>query len=184
VKPRVTRREAPTQLLQDLFLTAYPFARRSARARSAAAPAQADLGTDDLEQEALLALWSALPRFDPARAGLRTFTETVVGNKISSIQRRAAAPKRSMPFEYRDCPNPFSIFLQIELRVDVSEVLGYLDTADLIVAHLLSENGPAQIARILQVSRASVYRSIARIRTALLDRGFCRQISLGPRTLR
>jgi len=73
-----------------MFRQAYPLALRSTHVRSAAAALSgAVLLADraDLEQEVLIRVWQALSRYDPARAGLRTFIEMVVGTQFTSMLR-------------------------------------------------------------------------------------------------
>src|SRR5271157_1386275 len=77
-------------MLEGAFRHAYPLALRSARVRSAAAVVSgAVLLADraDLEQEILIRVWQATFKYDPARAGLRTFIEVVVGTQFTSMLR-------------------------------------------------------------------------------------------------
>ena len=79
------------------FLAIYPLARRAAKVRTAAAVARATLmpaDREDLEQEALVAVWKSLPNYDPLRASLRTFAERVVATRFVSLMRaRQGQPK-------------------------------------------------------------------------------------------
>src|SRR5260370_20622190 len=80
----------PSVGVQDLFHDAYPMADRAAAVRSAnvlGVLRDATLDPDDLKQEALVGIWVALPRFDPARACLRTFVERVAANRMTSFIR-------------------------------------------------------------------------------------------------
>jgi RNA polymerase sigma factor (sigma-70 family) len=165
----------PPSRREQVFLQAFPFAVRAARARSAAAATVCEAGFIDWEdfmQEALIAVWVALPRFDSTRATLRTFVERIVASKIRSVLRRARAAKRTK----RDLPGNatlvWDMVAKIELQLDLLRVLRGLPSRDKQVAYLACENHPTEIARILRTSRAGVYRSIDRIKTALAAAGF------------
>jgi RNA polymerase sigma factor (sigma-70 family) len=132
----------------------------------------AALDRDDLRQEVLLRVLCTLPLFDRKRASLRTFVETVVSTTVTSICRRTAAEKRTMPADYIVMES-FEISVQVERRVDVQRLLKHLAPADLSVAQLLLlERVPSQVACELGISRPSVYRSIKRIREILSQGGF------------
>jgi hypothetical protein len=69
-------------MLETVFAEAYPIARRAAAVRSAAALSAVTGGLfdrEDIEQQAMVALWKAVSRFDPSRGSLRTFVERVMG---------------------------------------------------------------------------------------------------------
>jgi RNA polymerase sigma-70 factor (ECF subfamily) len=162
-------------VLDATFQRAYPLACRAAQVYAAAAVVAGTLpGADraDVVQEALLGLWRALPRFDPARASLRTFAERVIANQVASTARAQRAVRRPVPAEaaaYSEHPGT-----SIELRIDIRRVVGRLQVGEQHLALLLSNYSPAEASRILRTSRSTVYLRINRIRQAFRDAG------LGP----
>jgi len=155
--------------VEALFREAYPLAIRSAKFRSRAFPQYDDIGHDDLVQEVLIAVWIALSRFDPARAGLRTFVERVSANAIVTSLRRRRATKR-MP-NYRPVSAP-QLLVNVELRLDIQRAFRGISKRDQEIAFMLrAEDTPSDIARVLTTSRTSVYESIKRLRLALRELG-------------
>jgi RNA polymerase sigma factor (sigma-70 family) len=162
--------------LQGLFGQAHLLAGRAADVRSARLVGllrDVGLDRDDLRQEVLIAVWLALPRFDPARAGLTTFAEMVTATTIGSLCRRTHAAKRVKPADYQPA-DALNLSLRVELAIDLRRMLRNLGQRDRRVAQLLVDNGPAQIARQLKISRAAVYRSLGRIRAVLREAGIGR----------
>jgi RNA polymerase sigma factor (sigma-70 family) len=122
----------------------------------------------DLEQELLLAVWLKLRHFDPLRASLPTFVEKVCSTRSASIFRRTKAAKRTPPSLDPPRLRAFDINITVEIQVDFRRALGTLGRADQKIARLLLNHmRPAEIARMLGIPRAGVYRSIERIRAAL-----------------
>jgi RNA polymerase sigma factor (sigma-70 family) len=161
--------------LELAFLQAFPHALRAARARYASAIAlygNGVLDLEDIQQEAVIAVWLALKRFDSDKASLRTFVERVVTSTVQSQLRRSRAAKRTK----RDLParatGSLELLVRIDFQLDLRSVLRGLTTQDRQVAYLVCEYRAAEVARILNVSRASVHRSIHRIRTTLQEVGF------------
>ena len=103
---------------------------------------------------------------------MRTFVETVAASTITSVLRRSTAKKRAKAPDHEPTAESLHLLVRIEFHVDLDRVLGKMDLRDKRVAQLLLENGPAQVATILRISRAAVYRSIERIRTALVEGGY------------
>jgi RNA polymerase sigma factor (sigma-70 family) len=166
-----------------LFEPAYPLAHRSAQVRSAAAVASGAVlraDREDLEQELLACVWLALSRYDPARAGLRTFIELVVSTQFTSILR--ARPRRP-DFESLDDQHFVSEgeFREIELRKDVRRVLAEASPFDRAVALSLTACSASETSQGMGVSRAAVYRAIGRLRVAFRAAGFSgRRYPHGP----
>lgn len=158
----------PRNVLEALFLQAYPVALRSAQVRSAGMVSRyREFEREDLEQEILIQIWLALRQFDAARASLSTFVERVAATTIASICRRNSAVKRTKPADYHP-PESAQLLVKVELFVDLQRALAKLAPRDRKVALLSAECSPAEIARSLKVSRTSVYRSLNRIRRALI----------------
>lgn len=157
-------------VLEALFLQAYPLARRTAQVRSALSRGT-DIEREDLEQETLIAIWVALGQFDGTRASLRTFVEKVAASTITSIFRRTRALKRTRPVDCGDLQTN-KLLVHVEFRVDIRRVLDKLTPLDRHVARFLAEYGPTQIARKLKISRQAVYRSTTRLRAAFREAGF------------
>ena len=84
------------------FLAVYPFARRAAQVRAFQACVRYGLPScdrDDLEQDALTHLWQVFAKYDPTRAGVRTFIEVVVSRRFASMLR---SQSRDTEFTGRD----------------------------------------------------------------------------------
>ena len=168
-------------MLDQVFEQAYSMACRAARARLAAAVAMGALprqDCEDLEQEALMAVWRALQRFDPSRASLRTFVEMVVAARFASLMRaRRSLPVLAPVDEYH------AIGLDgipaLEFRVDLQRAAASLTEPDRCLAALLTDHTPTEAGRALGIARSTVYESIHRIRTTFKRAGFGRRAGRG-----
>jgi len=159
---------------EAIFASAYPLARRAARARSSIA---ISLGTataldrEDLEQEALAAVWHALQFFDPSRASLRTFVERIVANRFASLMRT----RRGQPvFEVLQEHHLLGLdgIPTAEFRIDFQKVAASLSEPDRRFAESLLEHRPTEACRAMRISRSCGYERIRRIRTAFENAGF------------
>jgi RNA polymerase sigma-70 factor (ECF subfamily) len=147
----------------------YPVNQRIAAARARITVIRFRLPWDyriDLEQDALLELWEKQDTYDPHRASWRTYGERVAANKLAStasrLRSRVAAQCEDLD-HLADRPAPRSA---IELRIDIRTVLSRLRPFDRAVANSLLSYSVTEICTKLGVSRATVYRAIARLRVA------------------
>ena len=164
----------------DIFSRAYPLARRAAAVRSAAAVAMASVqpaDREDLEQEALVAVWRALTLFDPLRASLRTFVERVVATRFASVMRGRRRQPTLEPLESYQ-PVGLDGIPALEFHTDFQRVSASLAERDRRLANLLVDHSPTETSRALGISRSTVYEGIRRIRIAFEEAG------LGPRVER
>jgi RNA polymerase sigma factor (sigma-70 family) len=160
-------------MLEAIFYTAYPLAKRAAQVHSAAATIVGSLPAadrQDLEQEGLLAFWRSLPQFDSSKASIRTFAERVVANEITSVVRAQRALRR-IPVSTDTAAHSGHPAPSMELRTDVQRALAVLNKGDRRLAALLAEYTPTEASRILRKSRSTVYEGIRRIRVAFLGAG-------------
>jgi RNA polymerase sigma factor (sigma-70 family) len=156
---------------EELFDLAYPFAQRAAKVRASSVIPRYDyFDRQDLEQDALAAVLAAIDRYDESRGSLRTFIERIVSNGISSSLRRARTDKRTNAGYWPFVESP-PLSVTVELRLDLDRVLSILGRRERKVARLLEGYRPAEIARVLDISRAAVYRSIDRIRASFAEAG-------------
>jgi RNA polymerase sigma factor (sigma-70 family) len=159
---------------QAQFLAIYPLARRAANVRSAAALTWASVAPverEDIEQEALAAVWQALPHYDPSRASLRTFVECVVATRIVSAVRATHRVRalHSVDLAVDHCADPVSG--RHELRIDIERLLRCCPDDERHVALLLMEHSPAEASRILGVARSTLYLRIQRLRLRFATAG-------------
>jgi RNA polymerase sigma-70 factor (ECF subfamily) len=169
-------------MLEAAFQQAYPMALRAARVRSAAAVATAGLPVDereDLEQEALMGVWRALPRYDPSRASLRTFIERVIANRFASLLRaRRRQPKvESLEGQYLGTRDGIPM---VEFRNDLQRVVDSLPERDRRLIPCLMEYNPTEASRSLGIARSTVYERIRRIRMAFVGAGLSPQKARRP----
>ena len=155
------------------FEPASPFAMRAVQVRGAAAVATGRVTAadrEDLEQEALLALWMALRHYDASRASLRTFLERVADKRFVSLLRRC----RPVLIERLDGHRLATAdgIPAVQFKVDFERVLAPLGDSDRMLALLLVDHGPTEISRMLGVARSTVYARMARLRRAFLEAGY------------
>lgn len=159
-------------MAEDAFVLAYPHARRSAEVYAARAIRGRFAALDereDLVQDALLAAWLQMRRFDSRRAGLRTFTEIVVRSAIgSSLRKRRHVRDHGLAFD-RCVGDASNHARAIQRRVDVALVLERCHPFDRKVAMLLVDHSPSEVATAMRVARSTVYRSIERLRAAFAN---------------
>ena len=151
-----------------------PFAMRAVQGRGAAAVASGRVtpaDREDLEQEALLGLWSALRRYDASRASLRTFLERVADKCFASLLRRRRKPLVIERLDSQRFATADGI-PAVQFHVDFERVLAPLDDPDRALALLLVEHGPTEISRMLGVARSTVYARMARLRRAFREAGY------------
>jgi DNA-directed RNA polymerase specialized sigma24 family protein len=138
---------------------------------------------DDIAQTLVLLIIERAAQFDGRRSSPRTFAGVVVNSGISSIVKSHKAQRR----DYRLCrpldwspdssghfpvPRYFDpAIVECPLRTDVARALGRLDPADRRVAFALMDYSPMEASRELGLARSTVYRHIARLRTAFIAAG-------------
>lgn len=157
-------------MCDELFPEAYPLIRRAAQVRAAALRAlRAEwVDPEDFEQECALAAWLKLRRFDPRRASLATFIERVIATKCASLARKERARKRTRLDPDTPANGSPHAMVNFDLSLDIKRAIERLSRADQNVARLLLlAHKPAEIARRIRCSRAAVYRTMDRIRSAL-----------------
>jgi RNA polymerase sigma factor (sigma-70 family) len=126
---------------------------------------------EDLEQEAFLAVWRALPQYDPLRASLRTFVERVVATRIASLMRARRRQPKLEPLEDHQ-PVGLDGIPFLEFKTDFQRVSTSLVERDRRLANFLVDHSPTEASRALGISRSTVYEAIRRIRVVFEDAGF------------
>jgi RNA polymerase sigma factor (sigma-70 family) len=172
-RPTVVEQTEDPEILSR-FLHVYPYARRAAQIRAAYAVATGSVPTADAEdivQEVLLAIWRALHLFDSRRGSLRTFVERVVTARLVSLHRSRGCRPRWQPITDSVPSVAVSWAAEIELRADVQRVLACLPESERQIALALTEYTPTQVARLMGITRNTVYVRIRRIRSAFLEAG-------------
>jgi len=91
---------------------------------------------------------------------------------MASLFRHSRAKKRTNRPDQNRGEESLCLLVTVDLRMDLQCILGKLGLREQKVARLLVAYDPAEIARRLEISRPAVYRSIDRIRAALVEAGF------------
>lgn len=128
---------------------------------------------EDLRQEALTVLWTKRNSFDATRGSWRTFAERVVRNRIASLLRsRSWQTDQTNSEEIIESLHAASFAQGVDLRASVLQVLSGVNAFDRRVAISLAERSASETAEALGSSRATIYRSINRLRAAFESGGF------------
>jgi hypothetical protein len=154
----------------------YSIARRTADVRAKVYVTRFRLPNDfrqDLEQLALLELWSKRIFFDGARASWQTFAEHVVANRLSSVlramRREGSGLFKAGSIQMSEISiNPWR---DLDLALCIAQILVGVSDFDRAVAGCLMRYSAVETATRLSVSRATVYRAIERLRLAFIAAG-------------
>jgi DNA-directed RNA polymerase specialized sigma24 family protein len=159
------------------FEHSYPGISRVAEVRAATIVALHKLPNHarrDLEQEVLLELWRKRLAYDPGRGSWRTFSERVAANRLTSLVR-TMHKEPAGDFREERLENLITLAAPndpTDLRVDVSRVLASVSQFDRSVAVRLIDSSAKETGQRLGVSRATIYRAIARLRVVFAVAGF------------
>ena len=124
---------------------------------------------EDLRQDLLLDYLERLPLFDSGRGEPRGFMFGVVRHRAAQL---AAQQRRRLQFLVDDGgSNRPQVVLNHDLRLDVAAVVARLPEHLRIVAELLSERTPREVAQVTGKSRSRVYQMIGEIRAAFEEAG-------------
>ena len=123
---------------------------------------------DDLQQDALLELWSKRARYDARHGSWRTFAECVVTNRLRTVCRTQV---KRMALSAADLTLS-GLERRIELQIDVAHVLSKVSPLERAVATFLMDCSATETSRRLGISRAATYRVIGRLKVAFASAGF------------
>jgi len=161
------------------FERAYPMARRAAQVRGASLAIHlAD--RKDFEQEIVIRVWLALPKFDAKRAALPTFVERVASTTAASLARRASA-KRRTPEPLPPPADSLQLLAKLELRVDLERAFSNLNQEDRRLAGELA--GRPYTAESRQFARLWSERELQNIcdhPDSFLENGVYSNRTVGP----
>ena len=132
---------------------------------------------DDLRQDLILDYLERLPRFDRTRGDLRGFMFGVVRHRAAKIavqQRRRAQLGDALLANGNSLCRPHSV--DYDLRMDVQATVARLPEHLKVVALMLTDWSPSQVARFTGKSRSRIYQLIREIRRAFVDAGLTPEI--------
>lgn len=154
---------------------------------------------EDLEQELVIALLRAMPRFDASRASARTFLNRVANNCAAKLLQRQTAAKR----DFRRIVQPTKVARETadtnditgrsdvdrssctevigqwavragsepDLPVDLERAVNRLPASHSSLCSALADQGPTVAAQSIAISRSTAYRWIAQIRDQFRSAG-------------
>ena len=167
------------------FEQSYPVSSRIAAVQATRIARRQRLPDDlieDLAQESLLSLWRSTPAFDEQRARWSTFAEHVVSNclasRLRSMYSGRSAHGKEDPLDGQRVVDPVCFDVEVNLQRDVRRVLAGLSAFDRTVALSLTNYTAVETSRRLGVARATIYRSIDRLRSAFVDGGITGPVSV------
>lgn len=125
----------------------------------------------DMVQDLLLVASNELQKLDTSRSSPRTFVECVIASRAVSAVRAYRALKRRPAEPFRSDISGPDLSSRLNLAVDVSRAVARLTPFDRLVAATLSQETPADTARLLGIARSTLYKAIARIRDVFVANG-------------
>jgi DNA-directed RNA polymerase specialized sigma24 family protein len=163
-------------VVETVFEQSYSATTRIASVRAATTVTMYGLPSNlrrDMEQEGLLELWRKRQAYDARRGCWRRFAEAIIANKVTSLVRRMRSQRSGL---FREDPLELVAGLaapndHVDLRTDVARVLAGVSQFNRNVAVCLVTHSPTETCRRLGVSRATIYRAIARLRLAFTAAG-------------
>lgn len=147
---------------------------------------------EDLTQDLLGHIWFSLRIFDPRRSAVGTFIRRAAESKAISIFRALTARKRLGPMtiisidEFRDSferdgnvPVPMCRPDErlLALRIDVARAVTDLSPELRQIARALALYNRSQAARQLGITRPTLHRRLAKIRSLFANRGLDQYLS-------
>lgn len=152
----------------------------------------------DIEQEFVLELMERLPKFDPSKSSLTTFSHRIVKNKVASLLEHLNAEKRRCDAIARIEPsNPedatansiseeeidggtayshwtgqhMSVEEQEALKSDVDSAEQELTEKQQSICRLLRKHSVTETSKMLGRSRQAIYREVERVRVVFEKHG-------------
>lgn len=124
-----------------------------------------DLG--DLENEIYFKLWQKIPLFNPQKASLKTWLETVVKNHVLDYLRKNQLQQEDLSIE--DVDQTFSISDRPLEKEDFLSLLTTLKPLDqeIFYRYYFYEESAAEIAEVLKLKSEKVYNRLSRGRKKL-----------------
>ncbi|MEM6378123.1 MAG: sigma-70 family RNA polymerase sigma factor [Bacteroidota bacterium] len=126
----------------------------------------------DLEQEVLLQLWSAMPKYD-GRVQISTWIYKVALNTAIAFYRKGKkykSPKVSIDEQVLAMPDPAGSTIVNEQLVQLHQFIGALPPLNKALMLLyLDDYKPKEIAAILGISRTNVSTKLNRIKKQLQE---------------
>lgn len=152
--------------------TVDPFLIQQAEIRASRLVASAGFTRDDwedLRQDLLLDYLERLPLFDSERGETRGFMFGVVRHRGAQL---AAQQRRRGRFLADDGGSSrLQVVMNYDLRLDIAAVMTRLPEHLRLIAELLPERTPREVALVTGKSRSRVYQMIAEIRAAFEEAG-------------
>lgn len=148
-----------------------PFVLRQAEIRASQLVAYSGFTRDDwedLRQDLLLDYLERLPLFDAGRGAPRGFMFGVVRNRAARLAAQRRKAGRPVVADLGSRPHAD---LDHDLRLDVAAAVARLPEHLRVVAELLLESTPREVAHAIGKSRSRVYQMIGEIRTAFEQAG-------------
>ena len=141
------------------------------------------LNVQDVRQDFLLAIVSAMANYDAEKSGWRTFVSSVCNKKYCYLMRTYQNEKKfllnltSLDTIDEESESLPSYETDFDTQIDVDTAMEGLSDRLRNIAEMLKHNSPAQVAKQLGVSRTTIGRAMKHLRTAFLKNG------LGPKYL-
>ena len=142
---------------------------------------------EDLSQDMVVEVLSAMPKFDPAQSNRKTFISRVLDNFVKNairteIHRRQRECDTPVPLEdisegYTPVVNDprqgqLSEAEQLDTQMDVAQILSQMPRHLQKICSLLKTHSITETAKKLRINRTAIYRQLAEIREHFQRSGY------------